>query len=91
MWGKHDEIRAKIRDFEASYRAQNWGEFKTAARALLEAIQKMIFMEEKTLFPNSLKRLSEETWVKIRQGEAEIGYGWVKAGNLWDPSVISLS
>jgi hypothetical protein len=48
----------------------------------------MIFMEEKILFPTALKKLSERKWAEIRRGEGEIGYAWIKPGNLWDPSVV---
>jgi DUF438 domain-containing protein len=48
----------------------------------------MIFMEEKILFPTSLKKLSERQWAEIRRGEAEIGYAWIQPGNLWDPSIV---
>ncbi|HUV08877.1 MAG TPA: DUF438 domain-containing protein, partial [Spirochaetia bacterium] len=89
MWGKHDEIRAKIRDFESSYTSKDWSAFRSAARSLLGAIRRMIFMEERILFPTSLKKLSEEHWARIRQGEGEIGYAWIKPGNLWDPSVVA--
>ena len=90
MWGKHDEIRAQIRDFESAYKSQNWTQFKTKGRELFRAIGRMIFMEEKILFPTSLKKLSEEQWAQIRKGEAEIGYAWVQPGNLWDPSIVTV-
>lgn len=48
----------------------------------------MIFMEEKILFPTALRKLPDDTWKKIRRGENEIGYAWIKPGSLWDPDVI---
>lgn len=90
MWGKHDEIRAQIRDFESAYKSQNWTQFNSKGRELFRAIGRMIFMEEKILFPTSLKKLSEEQWAQIRKGEAEIGYAWVQPGNLWDPSIVTV-
>lgn len=88
MWGKHDEIRVQLRDFESAYRANNWERFKAAGPAVLRAVRRMIFMEEKILFPVALKKLSDEQWAEIRKGEAEIGYAWIQPGNLWDPSVL---
>lgn len=88
MWGKHDEIRAQLRDFESSYQENDWGRFKSSGRAMLRAIRRMIFMEEKILFPTASKKLSDEQWAEIRKGEAEIGYAWIQPGNLWDPSVV---
>jgi DUF438 domain-containing protein len=87
MWGKHDEIRAQLREFETAFREQDWVRFNSVGRGLLRAIRRMMFMEEKILFPTSLKKLPEQQWAEIRRGEPEIGYAWVQPGNLWDPSV----
>jgi DUF438 domain-containing protein len=88
MWGKHDQIRTQLRELENAYRQEDWGRFSTTGRGLLRAIRRMIFMEEKILFPTSLKKLSERQWAEIRRGEGEIGYSWIQPGNLWDPSVV---
>jgi len=47
----------------------------------------MIFKEEKILFPTAMRKLTEKDWIKIRDGEQEIGYAWIKPGNLWDSSL----
>ena len=91
MWSKHDEIRAQLRELETAYREQDWARSTSVGRGLLRAIRRMIFMEEKILFPTSLKKLSDKQWAEIRRGEAEIGYAWVQPGNLWDPSVVIAS
>ena len=88
MWGKHDEIRRQLREFENTYRQEDWSRFAAVGRGVLRAVRRMIFMEEKILFPASLKKLSERQWAEIRRGEGEIGYAWVQPGNLWDPSVV---
>ncbi len=91
MWGKHDEIRAQLRELETAYCEQDWARSTSVGRGLLRAIRRMIFMEEKILFPISLKKLSDKQWAEIRRGEAEIGYAWGQPGNLWDPSVVIAS
>ena len=91
MWGKHDEIRTQLREFENAYKREDWSQLAALGRGLLRAIRRMIFMEEKILFPTSLKKLSERQWAEIRRGEGEIGYAWVQPGNLWDPSVVIAS
>jgi DUF438 domain-containing protein len=88
MWGKHDEIRAQLRALADAYREEEWSRFVTVGRGLLRAVRRMIFMEEKILFPASLKKLSERQWAEIRRGEGQIGYAWIQPGNLWDPSVV---
>ena len=87
MWGKHDEIRAQLRELDGAYRRQDWSRFLSAGRGLLRAVRRMIFMEERILFPTALKKLSDRQWAEIRRGEGEIGYAWIQPGNLWDPSV----
>ena len=88
MWGKHDEIRQQLRMFEDAYSREDWRRFAALAKALLRALRRMIFMEEKILLPTALKKLSERQWAEIRRGEGEIGYAWIEPGNLWDPSVV---
>jgi len=48
----------------------------------------MIFMEERILFPNALKRLSEADWAAVRRGEDAIGFAWVRPGAQWDPFLV---
>jgi DUF438 domain-containing protein len=91
MWGKHDEIRTRLGEFEDAYGQEDWSRFAVLGRTLIRAVRRMIFMEEKILFPTALKKLSERQWAEIRRGEAEIGYAWIEPGNLWDPSVVVAS
>ena len=88
MWGKDNEIRKMLKEFENAFKEEKWIDFKNRGRNLIGAVKRMIFMEEKILFPTSLKKLDDTAWAEIRKGEPEIGYAWVKPGNLWDPSVI---
>lgn len=88
MWGKHDEIRAMIKEIEKIISNNQLSELKQSVRKLTRAFSGMIFMEEKILFPTSLRKLPEQAWKDIRRGESEIGYAWVKPGNLWDPDII---
>jgi DUF438 domain-containing protein len=84
MWGKHDEIRDRFRSLEATVSAGDSKASRSNARALARQLASMMFMEEKILFPNAIKRLGERDWVKIRQGDDAIGYAWVKPGSIWD-------
>ncbi len=89
MWGKHDEIRSDLRSLQQAYYAENWSEFRRVGGRLTRAVKRMIFMEEKILFPTALKKLSEHDWAEIRQEEPEIGYAWITPGNLWDASLVA--
>ena len=88
MWGKHDEIRAMLKDFLNSLNEGNLRKIRQNGRKLISSMKQMIFMEEKILFPTALKKLSDSTWKTIHRGEHEIGYAWITPGSLWDPDVI---
>lgn len=87
MWGKHDEIRDHFRSLDASVAAGTGKAARRDARALARQLTSMMFMEEKILFPNAIKRLGERDWVKIRQGDDAIGYAWIKPGAVWDAAL----
>ena len=87
MWGKHDEIRNIFKQVETLFKNEDWSELKNTAKKLSSAIKGMIFKEERILFPTAMRKLTEKDWVEIRNGEKEIGYAWIKPGNLWDSSL----
>lgn len=87
MWGKHDEIRLLFKKIKETLKASKPSDAAASLSELAGKIKKMIFMEEKILFPNALKRLSDSEWAEIRRGEGEIGYAWIKPGNLWDANI----
>lgn len=87
MWGKHDEIRAAFRDLDAALQVNDLRSARAKARDLARRIRMMIFMEERILLPNALKRLTERDWAEVRRGEDAIGFAWVKPGARWDPAL----
>ncbi|MBF9017420.1 MULTISPECIES: DUF438 domain-containing protein [unclassified Oceanispirochaeta] len=88
MWGKHDEIRELMKEISQSLEADNLAASRKKSSVLITSMKRMIFMEEKILFPTAMRKLPESTWKDIRRGENEIGYSWVKPGNLWDPDIL---
>ncbi len=88
MWGKHDEIRAMFKELETAFAGGDNTVLRTHLKKLTAALSGMIFMEEKILFPTALRKLPETSWKTIRRGESEIGYAWIKPGNLWDPNIV---
>ena len=88
MWGKQDDIRAMFKEIDASLLSNDMVALKSLVNKLLKALKGMIFMEEKILFPTAMRKLTEVSWKQIRRGESEIGYAWIKPGNLWDPNVV---
>jgi hypothetical protein len=89
MWGKHDEIRTVFRELDTALEQGDAPVSRRKARDLGRRIRMMIFMEEKILFPNALKRLSEGDWAAVRRGEDAIGFAWVKPGAQWDPALVA--
>lgn len=87
MWGVDNEIRAQIKQFRN--KIQQADPDKDTVRSLFETmsqnISEMIYKEEKILFPEALKRMTESEWAEIRQQEAQIGYFNVTPRNTWKP------
>lgn len=91
MWGKHDEIREMIRNIDNLINNQTWGELSKKIKSLSSAIKKLIFLEEKILYPTSAKKLNTHEWADIKLGEPEIGYAWVTPSNLWDAQLAKVT
>lgn len=87
MWGKHDEIRDHIRKITSLMKNKEWDGIYKEFKTLASAVHKMIFLEEKILYPTAVKKLNTVDWIKIKRGESEIGYAWVTPGNLWDANL----
>ncbi|MCK4836259.1 MAG: DUF438 domain-containing protein, partial [Candidatus Aminicenantes bacterium] len=87
MWGKHDEIRQMFRDMNTIVEKKDWSALPKLANNLSSAIKRMIFLEEKILYPTSARKLNTRDWADIKLGEPEIGYAWVTASNLWDANL----
>ncbi len=87
MWALHDDIRNFIKDVRK--RVKDGKMEKVAAEALVKMVNDMIYKEEHILFPMTLETLSEEEWAKVRKGEEEIGYAWIKPETQWTPAAES--
>ncbi len=89
MWAIHDDIRSELKKVQQLHSESRVSETVSAAKNLLTTIREMIYKEENILYPVSLGTLSESDWVKVKQGEEEIGYAWIKPTNSWHPEMIS--
>ena len=88
MWGKHDEIRSMLSEVQAASSRGVSRDLTRAVRKFSAAVRRMIFMEERILFPTALRKLPETAWADVRRGERQIGYAWTNPGNLWDANVV---
>jgi len=90
MWAIHDDIRKGLKELRKMVEGQGYSEIRvqeivSRSEQLIQMIQDMIYKEEKILFPMSLEVLSEVDWAKVKLGEEEVGYAWIKPGQVWQP------
>ena len=88
MWSIHDDIRAGLkRARQAFARADAEGTIALLKEAI-QAIRDMIYKEEHILYPASLDMLSDPEWIKVKEGEADIGFAWVVPDTGWPEDII---
>ena len=85
MWAIHDDIRALVRKAQNQLSQMKSSETLATLKGLLTAIRDMIYKEEHILYLMSLETLTESDWRKVKQGEEEIGYAWIKPDGEWPP------
>jgi len=92
MWGKHDEARNLLKETIAGLQQ---AETMTAAEAraynlftvtpAIEAIDDMVYKEEKIMFPTALNLLTEQDWYEIYLQSDEYGYCLFAPQFEWTP------
>ena len=92
MWGKHDEARALLRGtIDGLQQAESLSAAEARAYCLftvnpaLEAVDDMIYKEEKILFPTALNLLTEQDWYEIYLQSDEYGYCLYAPQFEWTP------
>lgn len=88
MWGKHDEIRELMKDLGTHVGKRPP---KGLLKRLVSLMKKMIFMEERILFPAAIKQLSQEDWAAIKAEEPQIGFSWITPSGVWDSGAAAMS
>lgn len=92
MWGKHDEVRELLKltidglqqiSAIAAAEAKAYNLF--AVRPAIEAIDDMVYKEEKILFPTALDLLTEQDWYEIYIQSDEYGYCLYAPQFEWTP------
>jgi len=86
MWALHDDIRSLIKFYRSLLDEKNYEELFDTQELMLNAVEDMIFKEEKILWPTSLDLLDTEDWIKIREGEEEVGYCLIDTPPMWNPN-----
>jgi DUF438 domain-containing protein len=88
MWSIHDDIRASLKQAREAFARSDPQGTITPLKEAIQAIRDMIYKEEHILYPASLDMLSIEEWIKVKEGEADIGFAWVVPDTGWPEGII---
>ncbi len=98
MWGKHDEIREKLKAAIAVVSAPGnitVEEAQIVTDLILlpavKAIPDMIMKEEEILLPMCMDKLTDEDWYAIDQQTMEFGYCLYDPQDVWKPEGMTTS
>ena len=84
MWALHDDIRMMMKDVIG--KSAKGTVTSLEVKALIQMINDMIYKEEHILFPMALETLGDNDWVKVSEGEEEVGFAWIRPARGWEPS-----
>jgi len=91
MWSIHDDIRAGLKQAREAIAGSDPEGAITPLKESIQAIRDMIYKEEHILYPASLDMLTDAEWVKVKEGEADIGFAWVVPDTGWPEDIIKES
>ena len=88
MWSIHDDIRAGLKQAREAIAGSDPEGAITPLKEAIQAIRDMIYKEEHILYPASLDMLTDAEWIKVKKGEADIGFAWVVPDTGWPEDII---
>ena len=88
MWSIHDDIRANMKQAREAFAGNDSVQTITSLKEAIQAIRDMIYKEEHILFPTSLDMLTDSEWIKVKEGEADIGFAWVVPDQGWPDEIL---
>jgi DUF438 domain-containing protein len=91
MWALHDDIRVALKSARAGVTDALVPDVVNTLRYLSKSLRDMVYKEEHILFPMAKDLLTEAEWGKVRQGEEEIGYAWVRPEAGWTAGAAEAS
>ena len=98
MWGKHNEIRALLKNAKDSLNLSDKATLEILKNKIelflqpaVKAIPDMIMKEEEILFPMCMDKLTDEEWYEIYKQTDEIGYCLYDPKIEWAPAGVNLS
>ena len=81
MWGKDDEVRGLLKELGSALGTAS----VTTAEAALEALEGMVFKEERILLPMALQNLTDTEWGEIWAQSPQFGYCLVEPRTGYEP------
>ena len=88
MWSIHDDIRAYLKKTREAFARKDFLQTEKSLKEAIQTIRDMIYKEEHILFPASLDMLTQKEWIKVKEGEADIGFSWVVPDKGWPQEII---
>ncbi|MBW2607096.1 MAG: DUF438 domain-containing protein [Deltaproteobacteria bacterium] len=88
MWSLHDDIRAKLKQARDAFDSNDPVPTVTSLKEAIQTIRDMIYKEEHILFPTSLDMLTQSEWIRVKEGETDIGFAWVVPDKGWPEEII---
>ena len=88
MWSIHDDIRAGLKQTREALAQSDAEGTVTPLKEAIQAIRDMIYKEEHILYPASLDMLTDQEWMRVKEGEADIGFAWVVPDTGWPEDII---
>ena len=86
MWGRHDEVRAQLKQARQAVEALDLAAVSEVMATLAQSVVDMVYKEDHILLPLALETLSRAEWIAIKAGEAEIGYPFGGPAAEWPPA-----
>jgi DUF438 domain-containing protein len=93
MWGKHDETRELLRttleglqQIESIDSQEATAFIELAIAPALEAVEEMIYKEEKIMLPMAMDLLTEQDWYEIYIQSDQIGFCIYVPEQVWQPT-----
>jgi DUF438 domain-containing protein len=88
MWSLHDDIRAQLKQAREAFASRDPVQTVSSLKEVIQTIRDMIYKEEHILYPASLDMLTQKEWIRVKEGEADIGFAWVVPDKGWPEEII---
>jgi DUF438 domain-containing protein len=88
MWSLHDDIRAQLKQAREAFARRDSVQTVSFLKEAIQTIRDMIYKEEHILYPASLDMLTQKEWIRVKEGEADIGFAWVMPDKGWPEEII---